>query len=374
MSDKNLLIISDSPMWKVNDKVFVFEPTLREVEWLADYFDKITWIGYNFGPEPKTFARLSSKSNIEFVPLDHITGGASFFEKIKMLPQLPTLGIIVIRAIRQHRYVHTRGPSVPALIAILYSHVDKARTYWHKYAGNWIQQNAPLAYAFQRFLLRRCNHIVSVNGYWPGEPPHVISLENPCFTQAELNVAWQTKREFKIDRVSLCFVGALTPAKGIWEFLRAISLLENIERIDKVYIAGDGVLRQRLEEYSDGLKVQVVFLGNVKREQINQLYKESDVIVLPSANEGFPKVIAEASAFGCIPVVSDVSSISQYIRNGVNGVLLPNTKEETVAMAIDFLLSNINLRISMAKELTTLATLFTYERYCQYVCNEIFKT
>jgi len=373
MSRRALLIISDSPMWKVGGKVFVFEPTLREVEWLADCFETITWIGYNFGEEPKLFARPTVKRNIEFIPLDPITGGSSFSNKLAIVPKLPVLWITLIRAIRQHHNIHTRGPSVPALIAILFSLFDSGRTYWHKYAGNWIQQKAPRAYALQRFLLRRCRHAVSVNGQWPGEPSHIISLENPCFTEAELKVAWQTTRKIKTDGIVLCFVGALTPAKGIWEFLRAIPRLLHAERIEKIYIAGDGVLRAHLEEFAATLNVAIIFLGNIKRERINQLYQESDVIVLPSANEGFPKVIAEASAFGCLPVVSNVSSINQYINDGINGVLLPDTGEDSIASAIDLLLNDPDQRNAMVKELTTLASLFTYEGYCARVCSEIFK-
>ena len=51
--------------------------------------------------------------------------------------------------------------------------------------------------------------------------------------------------------------------------------------------------------------------------------------VLPSYSEGFPKVIAEAMNFGCIPIVSDISCIRQYIINGKNGFLINQTPTDS---------------------------------------------
>jgi len=373
MHKVRLLIISDSPMWKLDNKVFVFEPTLREVEWLADNFESITWIGFNFGSLHKSFARETIKSNVNFIPLRHATGGSSFVEKLKILPHLPLLCAKLIKIILQHQYVHTRGPSVPALIAILFSYFDRNRNYWHKYAGNWMQKDAPCAYALQRYLLRKSKHIVSVNGHWPGDPTHVLNLENPCIAEVELETAFHTRKNISTDRIVLCFIGALTPSKGIWEFLRAIFLLKYKDKIETVYIAGDGPDRNELEILAGTLKMSIQFLGNLKRNEINLVYQRSDIIVLPTANEGFPKVIAEAAAFGCVPIVSDVSSIGQYIKDGVNGILLTNIKPESIARAIDLLLKDSQKRQSMSKVLPSMATLFTYERYCKRVVSEIYK-
>lgn len=368
---RRLLIISDSPMWKVEEgRVFVFEPTLREVEYLAGMFSHITWIGYNHGRNPKGLARLTDKPNISFFPLASVSGGETLFEKMSILPRLPKLWRTLSHAIRSNDYIHTRGPSVPALIAVLQSYCDKKRRYWHKYAGNWKQRNAPLAYGLQRHLLRRCPHIVTVNGYWRDEPANIVNLENPCLTDRELKEAadYRNQRSFR-ETVNLCFVGALTRGKGIWEFLRAISLLSHKEKIGQVCIAGDGPLRPELEAFAATLEVPVFFLGSIRREEINRLYERSDLIVLPTVSEGFPKVVAEAAAFGCIPIVSDVSSISQHIKTGVNGVLLSDRTPEAVAGAIDGLSTNMSMRINMVRNLKELPSLFTYERYCRRLCS-----
>ena len=49
---------------------------------------------------------------------------------------------------------------------------------------------------------------------------------------------------------------------------------------------------------------KILMLGALNREEIFQIYKESHAIILLSKSEGFPKVIMEAGAFGCVPIVS----------------------------------------------------------------------
>ena len=78
LSEKSLLIVSDTAMWRVGDVVHVFEPTLREVEGLAEVFDSVTWIGFDYGSRPALFARRTTKSNINFVLLSKARGGNSF--------------------------------------------------------------------------------------------------------------------------------------------------------------------------------------------------------------------------------------------------------------------------------------------------------
>ena len=66
--------------------------------------------------------------------------------------------------------------------------------------------------------------------------------------------------------------------------------------------------------------VKIEFLGEVNKSSLNKIYEKCHILVLPSKSEGFPKVIAEAGAFGCVPVVSKVGSINHYI-NSNNGYL-----------------------------------------------------
>ncbi|MDA0812446.1 MAG: capsular biosynthesis protein, partial [Verrucomicrobia bacterium] len=86
-------------------------------------------------------------------------------------------------------------------------------------------------------------------------------------------------------------------------------------------------------------------------------------------SEGFPKAIAEAAAFGVIPVVSAVSAIPQYV-NPANGYLWP--PEESFSgwfSSQDFF--HVPRIEAMSVEIAKLAKRFTYERYSARLQSEI---
>ena len=72
------------------------------------------------------------------------------------------------------------------------------------------------------------------------------------------------------------------------------------------------------------LKIKINFLGWISRIKLNKIYEKSHILILPTQSEGFPKVIDEAASYGCIPMVTNISPINQYIEHGNNGLLLDN--------------------------------------------------
>ena len=68
--------------------------------------------------------------------------------------------------------------------------------------------------------------------------------------------------------------------------------------------------------------MQITFHGLLPRSKVHELFVRSHALILPSKSEGFPKVISEAMNYGCIPIVSNVSSIGHYVKNGKNGLLI----------------------------------------------------
>lgn len=67
---------------------------------------------------------------------------------------------------------------------------------------------------------------------------------------------------------------------------------------------------------------KVTWIGSVSdRANIERHYSKGDVLLLTSSSEGFPKVVAEAMAFGCIPVVTNVGGIPEQITHLQNAIL-----------------------------------------------------
>ncbi len=75
------------------------------------------------------------------------------------------------------------------------------------------------------------------------------------------------------------------------------------------------------------------------KKTIERYYAYCHVLVLTSESEGFPKVIAEAMAFGCVPVVTAVGAIPEVLNHGDQAILTDplNCVNETVNFLNSFL-------------------------------------
>ena len=103
------------------------------------------------------------------------------------------------------------------------------------------------------------------------------------------------------------------------------------------------------------------------------IYKESHVFLMPTtASEGFPKVIAEAMNFGCLPIVSDVSAISQYVTHNSNGFLLnPVTVHSLLKSIINVLELKQLAYNKMILEQKEVVEKFTFSNYNKRIKKEI---
>jgi glycosyltransferase involved in cell wall biosynthesis len=71
------------------------------------------------------------------------------------------------------------------------------------------------------------------------------------------------------------------------------------------------------------------FYGNIKdKNKMGEIYKDNDVLLLTSSNEGLPIAVMEMMAFGKVVVSTAVGGIPDYITTGENGFLLENNANE----------------------------------------------
>ena len=373
---KPLLVLSDTPFYCSGTQTSAFEPTLREVEELAHVFANITWISYQRGALAPGHARVPKCENIELISMPDYRGGLGFLNKLKVLISLPVQVMFILRYLRKYPVVHTRGPSVPAFLALLLSFVVRRPIYWYKYAGNWSESNSPLSFGLQRWLLKRQRsdkfHI-SINGNWSGLHAGFSNWENPCLEEKEWQAGSQLQKDFS-GKWRICFVGNLDPFKGAKRLVTALCTPEIAEKIDEVCVVGDGPELSELNSLRAALPFPLRLCGYMPRHAIfGQVYRNSHFLVLPSESEGFPKVIAEAAAHQCIPVVSRVSAIDQYIAHGENGFLLSDTSVACIGGVFGADILNrdpVELK-SIALRASAMAKPFTYEYFRQKVKNVI---
>jgi glycosyltransferase involved in cell wall biosynthesis len=139
-------------------------------------------------------------------------------------------------------------------------------------------------------------------------------------------------------------VGRLAAEKG---FDRVIQVAPNfLERFPQSYfvLVGDGPKREELMHLTDrlGVKSRVLFAG--RREDMPDVYRSFDMMVLPSLNEGMSMTVLEAMAAGVPVVASRVGAMPDFVDHGRTGLLVEPDDPDGTQHAIETLLGNPELR------------------------------
>lgn len=146
----------------------------------------------------------------------------------------------------------------------------------------------------------------------------------------------------------LLAVGRFARTKGFPELLTAMARLQR-ERVPvRLTLVGDGHWRRRLLALRKRLRLTDVvdMPGFVPHDQLRDFMQNHDVLVVPSVvhrngdRDGIPNVIMEALS-QCMPVVAtDVCGISEVIRDGETGLLVPQRDPRALALAVRRVLEN----------------------------------
>jgi glycosyltransferase involved in cell wall biosynthesis len=143
------------------------------------------------------------------------------------------------------------------------------------------------------------------------------------------------RNKLSLDPVKniLLFIGNLVPIKGADILIEAFKIVRDKEDNVELIIIGDGAEREVLEQQvcDGGLEEIVFFLSRKDHTQIPLYINASDILIVPSRNEGRSVAIIEALACGKPVVAFRVGGIPETIVNGKLGILVE--KENPAALA-----------------------------------------
>jgi len=178
---------------------------------------------------------------------------------------------------------------------------------------------------------------------WPTDRAHYL----PNFVHEEPSAPIPRETLFTPPGAPLLLaMGRLHENKAFDILLAALARLPNVY----LWLAGDGPLRDQLEDEARrlGVKPRVRFLG--WRDDVAALYAAADVFVCPSRHEPLGNVVVEAWAQGKPVVAADSLGPGTLIHDRETGVLAPINDAAALAYAIDEVLGDEQLRGHIARQ------------------------
>jgi glycosyltransferase involved in cell wall biosynthesis len=105
------------------------------------------------------------------------------------------------------------------------------------------------------------------------------------------------------------------------------------------------------------------WLGPRDRAAVHAYYQTGDIFILPTHSDGFALTQLEAQAWG-MPIIAS-KNCGQVVRDGENGVLLPEVTSAAIVRAISELLANPGLLSKMSQSAIEMSAQFHPEAILQ---------
>jgi len=165
-----------------------------------------------------------------------------------------------------------------------------------------------------------------------------------------------------VDLLRLITVGRLSPTKRIDMLIEAVELLNRNGPKVSLKVIGGGSLEGQLKQMtaSKGLSDIIEIAGRVESEKMPQLYRQADIFVSATMQEGMSNAMLEAMACG-LPIVSTkCEGLSELIVD--NGIIVQDDNAGSIAEAVKKLSGEKESCRAMAEASRKQAERFTWKK------------
>ena len=157
-----------------------------------------------------------------------------------------------------------------------------------------------------------------------------------------------TKKTFNKE-INILFPARIIKEKGIIELIGACEDLWDDHYNFFLNIAGDidssnqsSLSEKNLEIFNQNKNIKLIG----KSDDMRNVYKDIDIVVLPSWREGLSKSILEASSMAIPIITTDVPGCNDVIKNNYSGLLVPPRDKESLKLAIKKYIDNPSVALS----------------------------
>jgi len=305
---------------------------------------------------PKYFNSILAESfNLKYLPT-HIDGTKiqKFFIAVEAVFKF---FLILFQNPPSIIHIHfSSGPSfyrksVFAFIARLF----RIKTVLHCHAfdfDDFYQKSPVVSKRYIEKILKSADRILVLSCFWKNVFGRISGRNDISIIPPALPIPLPDKREKQKNYFkTVLFLGKLEKRKGIYDLIEAAKSILDKTPETKFLFVGNGEIEKVQKICKDkGIETQVICAGWAEENEKSAFLKESDMLVLPSYNEGLPMAILEAMAYG-LPVISTrVGGIPEIITEGENGFLIEPGDITALKNSIVSLLDSEKLRKEMGEK------------------------
>lgn len=202
-----------------------------------------------------------------------------------------------------------------------------------------------------------------------GVPQHKIKLlPNACepdkFTPRARDEALAQELGIAPNTTVIGFVGSFTPYEGLDELILACGELRRRGHDFRLLLVGDEAIFNRLQTpllpqlqaliTQENLHSYVHFAGRVSSEDVPRWYSLIDIAPFPRKAMAVSELVpplkpVEAMAMQKAVIASDVGALSDFVQDGVTGLMFPKGDINAFADGLEKLLRNEALRTSLGE-------------------------
>lgn len=148
------------------------------------------------------------------------------------------------------------------------------------------------------------------------------------------------------DKVVILNIGTAIKRKGWLDLFDALAGVKEVNSDFFLVAVHAGPPEFDLDEEAGkrGLKAHFLNLGEIRPEQLNDIFNAADIFCLPSHWEGLANVNVEASSCGLPVLTTNVCGHPELIESGINGILVPPKQPLVLQKELQRLINDKELR------------------------------
>jgi glycosyltransferase involved in cell wall biosynthesis len=382
-----------------------------QLDWGSHELENDGQIPNQVGNDAKETIQLAKIPSIDITSLEN---------SFKAILKIPSILLEIYQAMQWADHIHLRCPGNIGLLGCFVQILFPKKPKTVKYAGNWDRTSKqPRSYRLQKWILSNTfltsNCKVLVYGEWPNQSNNIVPFFTASYSEKEIeaveirsvlgfkkqiphqvrNDEYDGQESNEVQHVDserhpqldwgsqdldfdkliphqvqndgilkFIYVGGLTPGKQPLLSVQVIHKLKKNGYNVQLDMYGDGVEKAKITDYilDNSLEGIIILHGNTSKEIVKKAYQQAHFLVFISKSEGWPKVVAEAMFWGCVPITSNVSCVPEMLGNGSRGTIVTANLDEIVN-AVENYVNNGSLYAHHAQNGMDWSRQFTIEKF-----------